>query len=96
MALALAWIFAVVGVIVAYVVSLAGAMKTVPSLQWREALVAVPLPSLGAALAAYRLARPTAAGGARAWISAAVALSIALLGLLIIAVSYFDQPGGPR
>jgi hypothetical protein len=36
-----AWICAVLGAILAYIVSLAGAMRTVPQLYWQEALVAV-------------------------------------------------------
>jgi len=95
--LALAWILALLGAIVAYVISLAGAMSTVPQLHWQDALVAVPLPVVAAVLAGWRLrhrvAPPSAA--ARPWISAAFALGLALLTLLFMAESYFDQPGGP-
>ena len=97
--LAFAWICAVLGAIVAYIVSLAGAMRTVPRLYWREALVAVPLPVLAATLAAWRLSHPppsAAASTSRPWISASLALALALLALLLIATSYFDQPGGPQ
>ena len=97
--LAFAWICAVLGAIVAYVVSLAGAMRTVPRLYWREALVAIPLPVLAAALAAWRLSHPLPSSAARTerpWISATLALGLALLSLLLILTSYFDQPGGPQ
>ncbi len=97
--LGFAWICAVLGAIVAYVVSLAGAMRTVPRLYWREALVAVPLPLLATALAVWRLSHPlssSASGTERPWISATLALGLALLTLLLIVTSYFDQPGGPQ
>jgi hypothetical protein len=38
----LAWILAIIDATVAYIISLAGAMRTVPQLYWREALVGVP------------------------------------------------------
>lgn len=95
--LALAWIFALLGAIVAYVISLAGAMSTVPQLHWQDALVAVPLPVAAAVLAGWRLQHRAAppSATARPWISAALALGLALLTLLFMAESYFDQPGGP-
>ena len=95
----LAWILALVGVILAYIISLAGAMRTVPQLYWREALIGVPLPLVAGALAAwclFRPARPSQALTERPWISAGVPLVLALLTLLLMAVSYFEQPGGPR
>ncbi|MBI3798627.1 MAG: hypothetical protein HY268_16890 [Deltaproteobacteria bacterium] len=94
----LAWILAIVGAIMAYIISLAGAMRTVPQLYWREALIGVPLPIVAGALAAwclFRPARPPQAITARPWISAGVPLVLALLTLLPMAVSYFEQPGGP-
>jgi len=94
----LAWILAIVGAIMAYIISLAGAMRTVPQLYWREALVGVPLPIVAGALAAWCLFRPTRPPQAiteRPWISAGVPLVLALLTLLLMAVSYFEQPGGP-
>jgi len=94
----LAWILAIVGALVAYVISLAGAMRTVPQLYWREALVGVPLPVVAGALAAWCLFRPTRPPqvlAERPWISAGVPLVLALLTLLLMAVSYFEQPGGP-
>jgi hypothetical protein len=96
--LALAWICAVLGAIIAYIVSLAGAMSTVPQLHWQDALVAVPLPLVAAALAGWRLLHPilrTPASAPRPWISAALALGLAFFTLLFMAESYFDQPGGP-
>jgi len=95
--LAFAWICAVLGAIVAYVISLAGAMSTVPQLHWQDALVAVPLPVVAAALACWRLLHPLAPGAAqRPWVAATLALGLALFTLLFMAEGYFDQPGGPR
>ena len=99
MMLALAWLCAVFGAIVAYIISLAGAMKTVPELHWRDALVGLPLPMIAAALALWRLIHPVPPPSApleRRWISATLALGLAFLTLLLMAVSYFDQPDGPR
>ena len=94
--LALAWVLAIAGAIVAYVVSLAGAMKTVPQLPWREAIVALPLPLVAGALAAWCLFRPVRPSGAEPpWIGASIALALAALTLLFMYVSYFDQPNGP-
>jgi hypothetical protein len=96
--LALAWMLAILGAIVAYVISLAGAMSTVPQLHWQDALVAVPLPVVAAALAAWRLLHPIPANpptAGRPWVSAALALGLALFTLFFMAESYFDQPGGP-
>jgi hypothetical protein len=95
--LALAWIVAVAGAVVAYVISLAGAMKTVPSLPWRDALVGVPLPLVAGALAAWCLFRPPRPPDAEPpWIAASGALLVAAFTLLLLYVSYFEQPGGPR
>ena len=96
--LALAWILAVAGLIVAYVISLAGAMSTVPQPHWRDALAGVPLPLIAGVLAAWGLIRSTRAappGTEPPWISASIPLVLALLTLLLLYVSYFDQPGGP-
>jgi hypothetical protein len=93
----LAWILAIVGALIAYVITLAGAMRSVPQLYWREALVAVPLPILTAALALWCLVKPGSAAsdvGPRPWVAAGVPLAVALLTLILIATSYFDQPGG--
>ncbi len=97
--LALAWILSVLGAITAYIVSLAGAMRAVPRLYWQEALVAVPLPVLAAVFAGWRLLRrgyPGAGTQKHSAISAGFALGLALLTLLLVATSYFDQPGGPH
>jgi len=96
--LALAWVFAIVGLVTTWIVGLAGAMKTVPRLEWREAIVAVPLPLLAIGLAVWCLSRPIPPDGPRTdrpWIAAGIPLAVALLALLILAVSYLDQPGGP-
>ena len=96
--LALAWLFAIVGLVATWVVGLAGAMKTVPRLEWREAIVGLPLPLLAIGLAAWCLYRPIRPGDPRTerpWIAAGIPLALALLALLILAVSYFDQPAGP-
>jgi Mg/Co/Ni transporter MgtE len=95
---ALTWILAIAGMIVAWIVSLAGAMKTVPRLPWREALVGVPLPVVAAALATWRvvqLADSSQATSLRSWIAVGIPLGLAMLALLLMAVSYFEQPGGP-
>jgi len=91
---ALAWIVAIAGAGVAYVISLAGAMKTVPSLSWREAIVGVPLPLVAGALAAWCLLRPMrSAQREPPWIAASGALLVAAFTLLLLYISYFDQPG---
>jgi len=94
----LSWLLALAGAAVAFIVGLAGAMKTVPSLSFREAIVGVPLPALAVALAAWRLfGRPRpAATGRRPLIAAGLPLLLALLTFFYLAVSYLDQPGGPR
>ena len=92
----IAWILALVGAIVAFIVSLAGAMKTVPQLNWQEAIVGIPLPLVAAAIAAWCLMRTPAEGRNRPLVSAGIPLVVAFLSLLLMAVSYFDQPGGPR
>jgi hypothetical protein len=94
--LALAWILSVVGVIVAYVISLAGAMSTVPQLHWQDALIGIPLPLTAGTLAAWCLVRPARppATATRPWLAAGLPLALACLALLFMAVSYFDQPGG--
>jgi len=97
--LVLAWILAIAGAIVAYIVSLAGAMRTVPLLYWQEALVGVPLPIVAGALATWCLLRPSRAPQGmthRPWIAAGIPLVLAVFTLLLIAVSYFDQPSGPK
>ncbi len=93
--LALSWLLAVAGVLVAYVISLAGAMRTVPELHWQEALVGIPLPIVAAVIAGRILSSAPAHAALRRRLSADAALGLAGLGLLLIAVSYFDQPGGP-
>ena len=92
--LGLAWVLAVVGVMVAYIISLAGAMSTVPQLHWQDALLGVPLPVSAGALDAWCLVRPTRAQTKRPWLAAGLPLALACLALLFMAVSYFDQPGG--
>jgi len=93
---ALAWIVALAGAAVAYVVSLAGAMKTVPSLPWREAVVGIPLPIAAGALATWCLIRPPRPGSEPPWIAASGALAVAAFTLFLLSVVYFEQPGGPR
>ena len=94
---ALAWILALAGAVVAFIVSLAGAMRTVPRLYWREALVGVPLPVVAGALAAwclFRPIRPPLTDSDRPWFSAGIPLVLALFTLFFMAVTYFDQPSG--
>jgi len=89
--LALAWLFSIVGFIVSYIISLAGAMRTVPRLYGHEAVQGVPLPLVAGLLAGWCLLRPQPPAE-RPWISAGIPLALAILALLIVAVSYFDQP----
>ena len=96
--LALAWVIAFVGAIVAYVISLAGAMRTVPRLYWREAVLGLPLPLIAGALATWcllRASRTSPQPNDLPWIAAAIPIAVAGLTLLLMAVSYFDQPSGP-
>lgn len=95
--LALAWILAIAGLIMTCIISLAGAMSAVPQLHWQDALFGVPLPVVAGALAAWclvRPARPPQVATKRPWIAAGVPLALAFLALLLMAVSYFEQPGG--
>ena len=93
--LGLSWLLAIAGLVVAYVISLAGAMRTVPQLYWQEALFGIPLPIAAAAIAIWTFATTPRRVSSRRRFSAAAVLALAGLGLLLIAVSYFDQPGGP-
>jgi hypothetical protein len=93
----IAWILAIIGAIMAFIISLAGAMKTVPQLHWQEALVGIPLPLIAGIIAAWCLFRegnPPRPASQRPWISAGIPLVVAFLTLLLMAVSYFEQPGG--
>ncbi|MDX2168426.1 MAG: hypothetical protein SF182_15230 [Deltaproteobacteria bacterium] len=92
--LILAWLLAIAGALVAFVVSLAGAMKTVPRLHWQEAIVAVPLPVLAAALALWCLLRPPPERAAPV-LGASLALLIAFVTLLVMLMTYVEQPSGP-
>jgi hypothetical protein len=97
--IALAWLLSLAGAVVAFIISLAGAMKTVPSLHLGDALIGVPLPVVAATLAGLRLfgpLRPAGSGKGRPLISAGIPLVIAALTMLLLAVSYLDQPGGPQ
>lgn len=98
--LALAWVIAFVGAIVAYVISLAGAMRTVPRLYWREAVLGLPppLPLVAGALAGWCLLRANRTSphpNDLPWIAAGIPIAVAGLTLLLMAVSYFEQPSGP-
>ena len=93
--LALAWVLAVIGAVMAYIISLAGAMSTVPQLHWQDALVGVPVPVVAAALALWRLTHPDSPAEHR-WVSATLCLGLGLFTLLFMAETYFNQPGGPR
>jgi len=93
---ALAWILAVAGALVAFVVSLAGAMKTVPRLHWQEAIVGLPLPLLAGALAFWCLLRaPVPPRTELPFVSASLALLLAFLTFVFLVFTYLEQPGGP-
>jgi hypothetical protein len=93
--LVLAWVLALAGAVVAYVVSLAGAMRTVPRLSWREALVGVPLPMVAGLIAIVCLVRVQRPSVPMGTLSASLALGVAALTLAFMALTYFGQPGGP-
>ena len=96
--IAFAWLLSIAAVVWAYIVSLAGAMRTVPRLYWGEAMTAVPLPLVAGTLAAWCMLRPIhppQTEADRPFIAAGIPLLLAVLALLIVAVSYLDQPGGP-
>lgn len=93
----LAWILALLGFVVGYIVTLAGAMKTVPSLSWKEMLFGLPLSIIAAALAGMRLFGPLAEGAtSRPWLAFGIPFVIAILSLLQVIGTYLTQPGGPR
>lgn len=88
------WIVSILGFCIAFVVSLAGAMKSVPRLSVGEALAGVPVALLGLILSLvvarrYLLARQHA----RLFFLAGIPLAISALALFIVAGSYFYQPG---
>ena len=89
----LAWLVAVLGFALAYLIALAAAMKTVPELTLGGLLAGLPLPLLGLLLAAYA-AREYAR--AKKWLKffllAVPPLLIAALGLVVILGNYFFQP----
>lgn len=93
----LTWILAILGFVVGYIVTLAGAMKTVPSLSWKEMLFGLPLSLIAAALAGLRMFGPLPEGATgRPWIAFGIPFAIAVLSLLQVIGTYFTQPGGPR
>ncbi len=93
--LILGWLLAIGGAVVAFIVSLAEAMKTVPRLHWQEAIVALPLPLAATGLALWCLLRKPLPPRQAPVLSASLALLLAFLTLLFLAVSYFEQPDGP-
>lgn len=94
--LILAWLLAVAGAVVAFIVSLAGAMKTVPRLHWQEAIIGLPLPLLAAALAFWCLLRsPAPPRREPPFVAASLALLLAFLTVLFLAFTYVEQPDGP-
>ena len=94
--LILAWLLAVAGAVVAFIVSLAGAMQTVPRLHWQEAIVGLPLPLLAAGLALACLLRtPLPPRREPPFVAASLALLLAFLTLLFLAFTYLEQPSGP-
>lgn len=93
----LAWILAILGFIVGYIVTLAGAMKTVPSLSWKEALFGLPISLIAAGIAGTRMLGPLPGGvTSRPWLAFGIPLAIAILSLLQVIGTYLSQPGGPR
>lgn len=91
--IALAWTVALGGVVWAWILSLAGAMKTVPSMSFGAFVWTLPAPLLALAIGwtVVADARRGAAPRSSLWMVAPV-LGIAAFGLLIGCVSYFFQP----
>lgn len=92
----IAWLAALAGVALAFLVSFASGMKTVPSMSVGEMLVGVPLPLLALVIAlpgavayvrAQRVGRAIGAFG--------VPAALGALGLVIAVGSWLGQPGGP-
>lgn len=94
-----AWIVAVLGAALAWVISLAGSMSTVPRLSLGAALAAVPLPLLAMLLGALHLTRRRRAEGgvpARALVAGGGPVALGALTLLYMFASYWYQPGGTQ
>lgn len=91
--IALAWTVALGGVVWAWIISLAGAMKTVPSMSFGAFAWTLPAPLLAMAIAwtVVADARRGAAPPRSLWAVAPV-FGIAAFALLIGCASYFFQP----
>jgi hypothetical protein len=89
----LSWLMAIAGVVWAWIISLASAMKTVPSMSLGAALMTLPIPLLAAALAATVAAdvRRGAAPRTTLWLIGPV-FALVALAVLIGVGSYFGQP----
>lgn len=89
-----AWITSILGFAIAFVLSLAGAMKTVPMLSAGEALAGVPVALLGLLLSLNVVYRHMQARRhARMILLGGIPLAIAALALFIVYAGYFHQPG---
>ena len=89
----LSWLLAIVGVVWAWILSLASAMKTVPSMSIGAALMTLPIPLAALALAATVVAdvRRGTAPRPTLWVIVP-AFALVALALLIGLGSYFGQP----
>ena len=89
----LSWLMAVTGVVWAWIISLAGAMKTVPSMSFGAALMTLPIPLAALALAATVAAdaRRGAVPRATLWLIGPV-FALVALAVFIGVASYFGQP----
>lgn len=90
--LILAWVFAVLGAGMSFVVSLAGGMKAIPYLSLGEAALAFPLPlaAIACAVAAYMLGMRLETPPSLWRIVPPVIIS--LLSLAFVILVYLDQP----
>ena len=91
--IATAWLLGVLGVPWAWVLGLASAMKTVPSMSFAELAWTLPIPLLTLAVA-WTVAAAVHRGAAPRWSAWAVAPAVALAGLALFigAASYVFQP----
>jgi hypothetical protein len=93
MSVVFGWLLAIAGFAVAFVVTLAGAMKSVPRLTAGEALVGLPLPILALAVSIFALVGAMRAKKTLQAVLAVIPAGIALVTLFIVAASYLMQPG---
>lgn len=92
MSVASAWILSIIGFVVAFIIALAGAMRSVPRLSLTEAAVGVPVPLIAAAVAAYALVGATRNKKTVRAVLAIIPLGLSLLTLLFIFATWLARP----